>query len=115
MIIEIHTPEIWTILEAIIYLNYTAIFNLELKVNRNYISSSSLRFAIGLCRNFGPSFPPPRMQITLPKTMLLSKMAEIHRQLTKVDCGEGWKNIIDIVMGKCPSYLRLGVLNQNHI
>ena len=37
MIIEIHTPEIWTILEAIIYLNYTAIFNLELKVNLNCI------------------------------------------------------------------------------
>ena len=37
MIIEIHTPEIWTILEAIIYVNYTAIFNLELKVNRNCI------------------------------------------------------------------------------
>ena len=37
MIIEIQTPEIWTILEAIIYLNYTVIFNLELKVNRNCI------------------------------------------------------------------------------
>ena len=37
MIIEIHTPEICTIFKAITYLNYTPIFNLELKVNRNCI------------------------------------------------------------------------------